>query len=174
VWLASQPKLQGAVRTDEAGGVAVEPGEPWWACVPRDEWPAGLAEDIAALWHDPHGDRQSELLLRGGAASDREELALALAACACTSAEAEAWAEGDSALDDPFAAQWAPLLAATADEDRNAAIQSDVNQAFKRLTLSSAGPRKPPSAAEAAPGGTKATAPAFVAPTPRSFCQPCR
>ena len=111
MWLASQPKLQGAVRTDEAGGVAVEPGEPWWACVPRvseigrdvpemcprdhprspeitgdrprspeitrldpvllhplpqDEWPAGLAEDIAALWHEPHGDRQSELLLRGG------------------------------------------------------------------------------------------------------------
>ena len=114
------------------------------------------------------------LTLTPGAASDREELALALAACACTSAEAEAWAEGDSALDDPFAAQWAPLLAATADEDRNAAIQSDVNQAFKRLTLSSAGPRKPPSAAEAAPGGTKAAAPAFVAPTPRSFCQPCR
>ena len=34
--------------------------------LPQDEWPAGLAEDIAALWHEPHGDRQSELLLRGG------------------------------------------------------------------------------------------------------------
>ena len=83
-WLATQHDLQGVVHfssdgdedegedeTDGGGGVSVAPGLPWWAAVPRETWPAGLAAEIVPLWHEPHGDRQTELGVRVAAAVDR-------------------------------------------------------------------------------------------------------
>jgi hypothetical protein len=32
----------------------------WWAAMPHDQWPEGLAEEIAVYWSEDVGDRQSE------------------------------------------------------------------------------------------------------------------
>lgn len=61
-WLATQPGLQAVVGVDDAGVVRVEPGDAWWACLPRSKWPPGLEEDLVPpLWqvctspaHLPH------------------------------------------------------------------------------------------------------------------------
>ena len=48
---------------------ALSPGPPWWAALPADEWPEGLAEDLkgSTLWDGEHGDRQSARLHRPAA-----------------------------------------------------------------------------------------------------------
>ena len=112
-WLATQPDLQAIVGESkgEGGGLGVEPGQRWWASIPREKWPAGLARDIAPLWHAPHGDRQTELVgcvrdeatrlwveerLRGALLTD-EEMAQG----------SEVWAEQ---MGDPYAEAWEQTL----------------------------------------------------------------
>ena len=46
---------------------SVSPGPPWWAVVPRYQWPKGLAESIQdtiqdTRWHTVHGDRRTSLV----------------------------------------------------------------------------------------------------------------
>lgn len=43
----------------------VREGAPWWAVVPRTEWPPGLEQEIIPLWVEPYGDRQNELVCIG-------------------------------------------------------------------------------------------------------------
>ena len=33
--------------------------------MPTNEWPEGLEEAIKEVWHDPYGDRQTELVVIG-------------------------------------------------------------------------------------------------------------
>eukprot|EP00930_Biecheleria_cincta_P057491 TRINITY_DN43425_c0_g1_i1.p1 TRINITY_DN43425_c0_g1~~TRINITY_DN43425_c0_g1_i1.p1 ORF type:complete len:944 (+),score=161.70 TRINITY_DN43425_c0_g1_i1:280-2832(+) len=74
--LACLVRLKGiawlSCRNDEQTNAAlagvsftVREGAPWWAVVPRAEWPPGLEQDIVPLWHEPYGDRQNELVCIG-------------------------------------------------------------------------------------------------------------
>ena len=64
VWLATRPDLQGDFSL--AGNqYTLVPGNPWWATIDKEHWPVGLAEAMAPLWHEPHGDRQQEIVLIG-------------------------------------------------------------------------------------------------------------
>ena len=73
----------------------LSPGPPWWASIPREEWPEGLEEAVAPLWCEDHGDRQSELVCIGQEL-DHAAAAVALDACLLTEEEMaggeEAWA----------------------------------------------------------------------------------
>ena len=58
-WLATRPNEQVSLSISSPGSpVVVERGPPWWACVPEEEWPDGLAEAIQPLWSETFGDRQ--------------------------------------------------------------------------------------------------------------------
>ena len=63
-WLATQYHIQ-AVFALAGQSCTLIPGPVWWATVPKEEWPEGLREAIAPLWHEPHGDRQQELVMIG-------------------------------------------------------------------------------------------------------------
>ena len=68
-WLANDPNNQCTVSytasgcRSVAGCFEVTQGSPWWAAVPREDWPEGLSEAIQPLWHEPFGDRQVELVV---------------------------------------------------------------------------------------------------------------
>ena len=104
-WQQAQAALAGTQFT-------LSPGPPWWASMPREEWPEGLADDIKPLWHDHHGDRQTEVVCIGQELQHAEATA-ALEACLMSDDEMgmgggapesawEAWAK----LPDPFAEAW--------------------------------------------------------------------
>lgn len=64
VWLATRPELQGDFSL--AGNhYMLLPGNPWWATIDKNDWPVGLEEAIAPLWHEPFGDRQQEIVVIG-------------------------------------------------------------------------------------------------------------
>jgi hypothetical protein len=143
-WLPTQPSLQGLVRTNPAtGAYLVEPGDAWWACIPRDRWPEGLANEIMPLWHEPYGDRQTEITIRCISADVRQRVQATLEACLLRDDEAppaiaadvdlaEHLSEFASRFDDPFAEAWAPILAETAEAERLAKIDEDVKSAFRK------------------------------------------
>ena len=77
-----------------------------WATIPKEDWPAGLAEAIAPLWDETHGDRQNELVVIGRN-MDKAAVDAALRRCLVTDAELaacppEAW---EQAFGDPW--DWA-------------------------------------------------------------------
>ena len=78
------------------------PGPAWWAATAREEWPAGLHETIDKLWHEEHGDRQTELVCIG---QDLDPAAVeaALQACLLTKEEMASGEDGWRLLTDPFA-----------------------------------------------------------------------
>lgn len=98
-WLASRNGEQSVMQM--AGyRFSVVPGPPWWAAIPREEWPEGLSEDIKPLWQEPHGDRQIEIVCIGQA-MDKVAVEEALRACLLTDDEllaVDTW----SSLVDPF------------------------------------------------------------------------
>jgi len=75
---------------------------PWWATIPRSEWPQGLEEDIAPLWSEPHGDRQSELVCIG-IDMDKEAADLALRSCLLNDDEFDLGSSAWSHWVDPWA-----------------------------------------------------------------------
>ncbi|KAJ1461678.1 CobW/HypB/UreG, nucleotide-binding domain-containing protein [Pelagophyceae sp. CCMP2097] len=116
---------QGALSL--AGRVgAVTPGSTWWASVEESLWPPGLREAIAPLWDPRHGERQSEFVVIG-VHMDEAAVRSQLEACLLTDAEdalpAESWAWGD-----PFATEWARLLALAAEEHDHGAGDHDDNE----------------------------------------------
>ena len=134
-WLVTQPGLQALVRSNgQTGAIEVEPGEPWWASVPREKWPQGLAEEIAPMWHDPHGDRQVDLTLSEGTEAARQRLHARLTACLLT--DEEATLNPDS-LDDPYADDWKSVLDVEAEEQRANIIADAMKKAKLRPTLPS-------------------------------------
>jgi hypothetical protein len=86
--------------------------------VARDKWPPGLAQDIAPLWHEPHGDRQTELVVRVRDAADRAWAEGLLRSALLTEAEMAlppaAWR---ATLGDPYALAWERTLLATQQPD---------------------------------------------------------
>jgi G3E family GTPase len=84
-WLASQYGRQ-AVVSFAGKRFDVSPGAPWWASISRDMWPEGLSDAIAPLWHEPHGDRQNELVIIGKD-MDHQAVRACLEQCLLTDSE---------------------------------------------------------------------------------------
>ena len=84
---------------------SLDPGPPWWDAIPRELWPETLEDDIKPLWHEEHGDRQTELVVIGRHLDHRAAEA-AIHACLLTDAEMVGGAEGWLTLADPFAEKW--------------------------------------------------------------------
>ncbi len=135
-WLVTQPRLQALITSSDDGKCTVGPGDPWWAVIPRSDWPEGLADEIAPLWHEPNGDRQTELAIRSTDGARLPPAVLSsvtarLDACLLSASEAELPLAD---LDDPFTDEWRPVLEAAAESERKAKIESDVRRAFSRPT----------------------------------------
>ena len=45
--------------------LTITPGEPWWASVRREHWPAALTDEIEAGWDAQHGDRKTAMVCIG-------------------------------------------------------------------------------------------------------------
>ena len=69
----------------------IEPGEPWFATVPYDEWnltkPSDLS-DIFANWNQKWGDRRNEIVIIG-LKMNHEEVQKQLEGCLLTDEEFE-------------------------------------------------------------------------------------
>ncbi|CAE7179632.1 unnamed protein product [Symbiodinium pilosum] len=76
-------------------------GAPWWAAMPRAEWPAGLEEDIKPLWDEAFGDRQQELVCIG-LHMDEQAVKAAMQECLLTDAELDLGPETWSVWSDPW------------------------------------------------------------------------
>eukprot|EP00605_Chrysophyceae_sp_TOSAG23-4_P002337 GSChrysophyteH1.ASY1.ANO1.2585.1 assembled CDS len=81
-------------------------GFTWLATpIPNDEWPEHLDEAIVAVWHEPHGDRQQEIVVIGQQ-MNIETIKQALDKCVLTDEEYRC-GESDTSiwrsLEDPFA-----------------------------------------------------------------------
>lgn len=107
LWLVDSPELQGEFSF--AGNqYTVLAGNPWWAAIDRCEWPEGLAENIAPLWHEPHGDRQQEMVIIGQEL-DKEKISASLAACLCDEDEMDLLVSDwkvSASMDSPFYPLW--------------------------------------------------------------------
>jgi G3E family GTPase len=87
VWLATRPDMQGDFSL--AGNhYVLLPGNPWWATIDKSDWPEGLEQAIAPLWHEPYGDRQQEVVIIGQR-YDKESVTSALNDCLLTDQEME-------------------------------------------------------------------------------------
>jgi G3E family GTPase len=117
-WLATRCDVQ-AVFSLAGQSCTLLPGPFWWAMLDKNEWPDGLADAIAPLWLEPHGDRQQELVMIGQH-MDVAVVKKALDACVLTDEE---YAKGEASwasLMDPFTGHWAELeAAATQNQDHN-------------------------------------------------------
>lgn len=103
VWLATKHDLIGVFS--QAGNCAtLEPERPWYAAVPKDQWPDDerSLKVIAQLWREPFGDRMQEVVFIG-AEMDRAAIEARLNACLLTDDEMALPIEGwDVLFDDPF------------------------------------------------------------------------
>ena len=76
-------------------------GAPWWAAVPRSQWPEGLEADIKPLWDEKIGDRQQELVCIG-IHMDETAVKAALQECLLTDAEMALGQDKWSLWSDPW------------------------------------------------------------------------
>eukprot|EP00797_Seminavis_robusta_P036280 Sro91_g047870.2 (979) ;mRNA; f:106766-109702 len=118
VWLANFPQLQGDFSL--AGHhFSLLPGNPWWAEIDKEHWPANLEQAIAPLWREPYGDRQQELVIIGQSL-DQESITVALNACLLSDDEMEqgqeAWNQMCVDAGDPFQDDWDAAIAAAQSE----------------------------------------------------------
>ena len=102
LWLATRHDWAGVWSS--AGVVSsLQPGGSWLATAPRDEWPEDLdADDIAAIWQEPWGDRRQELVVIG--AKLAPDLLERLDRCCLSDAEIALGPESWLGFDDPFPA----------------------------------------------------------------------
>jgi hypothetical protein len=122
-WLAVDGGMDEVGIWAQAGRLfSFSAGRPWWATVPRKQWPAvvraqlapALAEGAAApaasaatpppdsaVWDPVHGDRRQEIVMIG-CGMDRAAVEEALRACLVTPEEYAAGAEEWDGWDDPF------------------------------------------------------------------------
>ena len=102
LWLATRHDWAGVWSS--AGVVSsLQPGGSWLATAPRDEWPEDLdADDIAAIWQEPWGDRRQELVVIG--AKLAPDLLERLDRCCLSDAELDLGPAGWLEFDDPFPA----------------------------------------------------------------------
>ena len=104
LWLATRHQQQ-AHAALAGTQFSLAPGPPWWDALDRELWPSGLKEEIAPLWDEEHGDRQSELVCIGQEL-DHSAATAALSTCLLSDEEMEAGQEAWAALPDPFAQAW--------------------------------------------------------------------
>ena len=86
----------------------MSPGPPWWAAIPRKQWPDGLAEEMdkdGAWDEEGFGDRRTELVCIGREL-DAKAACTQLAGCCLTDEEMAALKEDQLALEDPYAEAW--------------------------------------------------------------------
>lgn len=108
IWLANFPQLQGDFSL--AGNhFSLLPGNPWWAEIDKNDWPENLEHDIAPLWHEPHGDRQQEIVIIGQSL-DKDAISQALNECLLSDSEMalgqETWYKMCEEAGDPFRESW--------------------------------------------------------------------
>lgn len=103
-WLVTRHDEQ-AIINGRGAALRVTRGPPWWDATPTCDWPAGLAQDlkVSGLWHEPYGDRQTELRVEAAQAGvTRARVEAALEACLLTDAEIEAGPDAWDEIPDPF------------------------------------------------------------------------
>lgn len=106
LWIATRPRIRTLLQT--AGQQAtIDPAGPWWALVPREEWPTDqeMLTRIERSWDSEFGDMRQELVLIG-VDLPAEELEQALQATLLSNEEFEQGDVGWVTLEDPFP-QWA-------------------------------------------------------------------
>ena len=77
----------------------------WWAAIPEDQWPEGLSDAIAPLWHVPYGDRQQEVVFIGQE-MDIPAIKAALNECMLTDTEFGLGERSWRSFTDPFFSSW--------------------------------------------------------------------
>ena len=102
-WLACRDGEQVLLSYAAAASALVaERGPPWWICVPENEWPDGLAEELQPLWNGDFGDRQVELAVQTKSCSARGAIEAALRDCLLTDAEFQLGADEWANMRDPW------------------------------------------------------------------------
>jgi G3E family GTPase len=87
VWLAT--RNDHSVQMHVAGGsLRVSWEGPWWAAVPRKQWPKNkeFKKEVLSRWQEPYGDREQTLVCIG-LHMDRPGVEAALEACLLTPEE---------------------------------------------------------------------------------------
>lgn len=116
MWMASSPGQQLQATGSLAGTTfTVLPGAPWWAVVPKSEWPQGLEEDIKPLWHEPYGDRQTELVVIG-LHMDKATVKAALTECLLSDDELALGPTSWAKFTDPYAQDWEQYMGGVGEE----------------------------------------------------------
>ncbi len=99
-WLATRMEHSGL--WSQAGAMATQQAAgPWWASVPRDEWPEEARAYVEARWREPFGDRRQEIVIIGQKMNEAK-LRASLDACLLTDAEMALGPAGWATLEDPF------------------------------------------------------------------------
>ncbi len=103
-WLASRMDVMG-LWSQAGGSASVEPVGPWYAALPREEWPeyAEAHAQIQRDWAEPWGDRRQEIVLIG-VGMDEAALRAKLDGVLLTEEELAAGPARWTALRDPFPA----------------------------------------------------------------------
>ena len=124
VWFATRSSIKAVFH--KAGSVcSVEPGEEWWASLPRDQWPEDedMVGSIMSSWDPVHGDRATEIVVIGVELNE-EDVVAAFDGCLLTDEEMEGggvWGEG---LVDEFVEwygeDWEPASASERSEHQRA------------------------------------------------------
>jgi len=100
LWLAS--RFDSSAVWQQAGqDVAFSYAGPWWASVPKEDWPEDDDVEIGNDWQEPWGDRRQELVLIG-VGMDFEAARTALEDALLSEAEMEAGDALWETLADPF------------------------------------------------------------------------
>jgi G3E family GTPase len=103
MWLATKHDLIG-VYSQAGNCVTLEAERPWYAALPKTNWPEDEASlcAIANLWQEPFGDRMQEVVFIG-VDMDRDAIESRLNSCLLTDEEMAMPVEGwDVLFDDPF------------------------------------------------------------------------
>ena len=102
-WLATRHQTSG-LWSQTGQVLTAEPGGPWWAESPRDEWPTDDPQLIAELesdWDEEWGDRRQELVIISHEL-DHDAVSEALNACLLTDEEMASGPSSWSRFNDPF------------------------------------------------------------------------
>ena len=105
-WLATRPSQQ-AHAALAGTQFTMSPGPPWWAAIPRKQWPDELEYEMTqdGVWDAEHGDRRTELVCIGREL-DPEAASTQLAVCLLTDEEMALGEKGWRALADPYEASF--------------------------------------------------------------------
>ena len=106
-WLASRYDEHAIVQHPPSAISSITRGPPFWASLPRSEWPDGLVDQLlgTSLWSEPFGDRQVEIkvsVAAGTVPPGRASVEAELQACLLTDGELQAGREAWKKLRDPF------------------------------------------------------------------------